>query len=120
MPPGDFVHDDLPAIVFNRDVSESGLDIWINDFWGMPMKLKESHKSYRPLTTLSFRYFIALSTIVFIQQIFLLISEMSRAVISQTHNNSQNCILNNNPNDSCFAVCLQVTKFGSVSFLKRS
>jgi hypothetical protein len=28
----------------------------LNDFWGMRMKLKESHKSYRPLTTLTFRW----------------------------------------------------------------
>lgn len=55
---GDFVHDDLPAIVFNRDVSDgtsSIADMLQNDFWGMKMKLKESHKSYRPLTTLTFR-----------------------------------------------------------------
>lgn len=55
---GDFVHDDLPAIVYNRDVLGTSplADILVNDFWGMRMKLKESHKSYRPLTTLSFRY----------------------------------------------------------------
>lgn len=54
---GDFVHDDLPAIVYNRDVVGSSplSDIFVNDFWGMRMRLKESHKSYRPLTTLSFR-----------------------------------------------------------------
>lgn len=56
---GDFVHDDLPAIVYNRDVlgTSSLSDMLLNDFWGMRMKLKESHKSYRPLTTLTFRYF---------------------------------------------------------------
>lgn len=59
---GDFVHDDLPAIVFNKDVlgTSPAVDMLLNDFWGMRMKLKESHKSYRPLTTLSFRYFITL------------------------------------------------------------
>lgn len=56
---GDFVHDDLPAIVYNRDVlgTSSLSEMLLNDFWGMRMKLKESHKSYRPLTTLTFRYF---------------------------------------------------------------
>ncbi|KAL7019450.1 hypothetical protein ACKWTF_011123 [Chironomus riparius] len=55
--PGNFVHDDLPAIVYNRDVlgTTSVFDMLLNDFWGMRMKLKESHKSYRPLTTLTFR-----------------------------------------------------------------
>lgn len=55
---GDFVHDDLPAIVMNRDVlgTNSLLDLLKNDFWGMPMSEKLSHKSYRPLTTLTFRY----------------------------------------------------------------
>lgn len=55
---GDFVHDDLPAIVYNRDVlgTSSLADMLLNDFWGMRMKQKESHKSYRPLTTLTFRY----------------------------------------------------------------
>lgn len=59
---GDFVHDDLPAIVYNRDVlgTSSITDMLLNDFWGMRMKLKESHKSYRPLTTLTFRYSIFL------------------------------------------------------------
>lgn len=55
---GDFVHDDLPAIVMNRDVlgTNSLFDLLKNDFWGMPMSEKLSHKSYRPLTTLTFRY----------------------------------------------------------------
>lgn len=55
---GDFVHDDLPAIVYNRDVlgTSSIADMLLNDFWGMRMRQKESHKSYRPLTTLTFRY----------------------------------------------------------------
>ncbi|CRL08148.1 CLUMA_CG020877, isoform A, partial [Clunio marinus] len=54
---GDFVHDDLPAIVYNNDVlgTASIADLMVNDFWGVRMKLKESHKSYRPLTTLTFR-----------------------------------------------------------------
>jgi len=54
---GDFVHDDIPAIVQNRDVSgeTSILDVFRNDFWGTPMSDPNSHKSYRPLTTLTFR-----------------------------------------------------------------
>ncbi|KFB36256.1 hypothetical protein ZHAS_00003372 [Anopheles sinensis] len=54
---GDFVHDDIPAITLNKDVL--GLSpvaqVFRNDFWGTPMADLSSHKSYRPLTTLTFR-----------------------------------------------------------------
>lgn len=55
---GDFVHDDLPAIVQNPDVlgTTSIRKLFTNDFWGRPMSDPESHKSYRPITTLTFRY----------------------------------------------------------------
>ncbi|GBP70758.1 Transmembrane and TPR repeat-containing protein 3 [Eumeta japonica] len=55
---GDFVHDDIPAVVANKDVTgESPLyQVFLNDFWGTPMADPASHKSYRPLTTLSFRF----------------------------------------------------------------
>lgn len=54
---GEFVHDDIPAIVTNADVTggNSVLKIFKNDFWGTPMSDTGSHKSYRPLTTLTFR-----------------------------------------------------------------
>ncbi|XP_025602566.1 protein O-mannosyl-transferase TMTC1-like isoform X2 [Athalia rosae] len=54
---GDFVHDDIPAIVRNKDVlaSSSVINILRDDFWGTPMQDPNSHKSYRPLTTLTFR-----------------------------------------------------------------
>lgn len=54
---GDFVHDDIPAITMNKDVlglSSVG-QVFRNDFWGTPMADVGSHKSYRPLTTLTFR-----------------------------------------------------------------
>ena len=56
---GDFVHDDVAAIVNNRDVTGAGeagwLGMWTNDFWGMAIRDRRSHKSYRPLTILTFR-----------------------------------------------------------------
>jgi len=54
---GDFVHDDLSAIKGNEDVSgQTGIgEIFLNDFWGKPMADPNSHKSYRPLTILTFR-----------------------------------------------------------------
>ncbi|XP_046645725.1 protein O-mannosyl-transferase TMTC1-like isoform X2 [Daphnia pulicaria] len=61
---GDFVHDDLSAVRYNEDVtagsdadgrSKSG-SIWSNDFWGTALSDVKSHKSYRPLTVLSFRW----------------------------------------------------------------
>ncbi|PSN56373.1 Transmembrane and TPR repeat-containing protein 3 [Blattella germanica] len=55
---GDFVHDDIPAVTQNKDVL--GLSpishVFRNDFWGTAMSDINSHKSYRPLTTLTFRY----------------------------------------------------------------
>lgn len=57
---GDFVHDDIPAVTLNKDVT--GLNpighVFKNDFWGTPMAEISSHKSYRPLTTLTFRQVI--------------------------------------------------------------
>ncbi|XP_053600294.1 protein O-mannosyl-transferase TMTC1-like [Plodia interpunctella] len=60
---GDFVHDDIPAIVTNGDVTgtNSLKQLFLDDFWGTPMADVNSHKSYRPLTTLSFRLNHALS-----------------------------------------------------------
>lgn len=56
---GDFVHDDLPAIVNNPDVTcNSNCDwrqVFVNDFWGKRLTDPTSHKSYRPLTVLTFR-----------------------------------------------------------------
>ena len=64
---GDFVHDDLSAVMYNGDVTaaggsadgssgRSGGSIWSNDFWGTALSDAKSHKSYRPLTVLSFRF----------------------------------------------------------------
>ncbi|XP_074604722.1 protein O-mannosyl-transferase TMTC1-like [Brevipalpus obovatus] len=54
---GDFVHDDIEAIKQSPDVTghTSIYQLFLNDFWGRPMKDPLSHKSYRPLTVLSFR-----------------------------------------------------------------
>ncbi|XP_060067782.1 protein O-mannosyl-transferase TMTC1-like [Ylistrum balloti] len=55
---GDFVHDDMFAIKSNRDArgESSFSEIFYNDFWGKPMSDKTSHKSYRPITVLTFRW----------------------------------------------------------------
>ena len=55
--PCDFVFDDTLAIVDNADV-RPGSDlraILRNDFWGKAITAEDSHKSYRPLTILTFR-----------------------------------------------------------------
>ena len=55
---GEFVHDDLSAITTNRDVigaSPSAWDFLRNDFWGTALVDPRSHKSYRPLTVLTFK-----------------------------------------------------------------
>ena len=54
---GDLVHDDKFAILENPDISNQ-LDVasvFRNDFWGTPIRTPKSHKSYRPLTILSFK-----------------------------------------------------------------
>lgn len=54
---GEFVHDDVWAIVNNPDVrpGSSLLSIFSNDFWGKRMADNTSHKSYRPLCVLTFK-----------------------------------------------------------------
>ncbi|XP_041441947.1 protein O-mannosyl-transferase TMTC1 isoform X2 [Xenopus laevis] len=54
---GEFVHDDVWAILNNPDSrGETPLStIFQNDFWGKAMNANTSHKSYRPLCVLSFR-----------------------------------------------------------------
>ena len=59
----DFTFDDNSAILSNNDVqSDSSIwNVFQNDFWGTNIKSNLSHKSYRPLTVLSFKlnYFLA-------------------------------------------------------------
>ena len=59
---GDLVHDDIFAIKDNADVTSSTpiSELFRNDFWGKPMSSVVSHKSYRPLTVLTFRFNYAL------------------------------------------------------------
>ena len=54
---GDFVFDDVYAIVQNPDVYSSTplSNLLKHDFWGFPLQSETSHKSFRPLTTLTFR-----------------------------------------------------------------
>lgn len=57
---GTFVYDDHQCIVDNPHVATGYLadvlkpPFWLADFWGNPVKSASSHKSWRPLTTLSF------------------------------------------------------------------
>ena len=56
---GDFVHDDRFAIVDNADVNPALAplsNLLVNDFWGAPISSNTSHKSFRPLTTATFRF----------------------------------------------------------------
>ncbi|XP_078712560.1 protein O-mannosyl-transferase TMTC1 isoform X1 [Lampetra fluviatilis] len=54
---GDFVHDDLLAIVGNPDAQPGAplSRLMGHDFWGKSMRSPSSHKSYRPLCVLTFR-----------------------------------------------------------------
>uniref|UniRef100_A0A4W5N3W4 Protein O-mannosyl-transferase TMTC3 n=1 Tax=Hucho hucho TaxID=62062 RepID=A0A4W5N3W4_9TELE len=52
-----FVFDDVSAILDNKDLRPATplRNLFLNDFWGTPMAEERSHKSYRPLTVLTFR-----------------------------------------------------------------
>ncbi|XP_069905700.1 protein O-mannosyl-transferase TMTC1 isoform X1 [Oryctolagus cuniculus] len=55
---GEFVHDDVWAIVNNPDVRPGAPlrgGVFSNDFWGKGMAENTSHKSYRPLCVLTFK-----------------------------------------------------------------
>lgn len=53
----DFVFDDVTAVKTNKDLRphSAWTNLMVNDFWGTPMHKERSHKSYRPLTVLTFR-----------------------------------------------------------------
>eukprot|EP00978_Attheya_sp_CCMP212_P025954 scaffold84480_cov51-Attheya_sp.AAC.2 len=68
---GPFIYDDVASIVNNGAVSAASIEEmapWQNvfrcDFWGTPMELPQSNKSYRPITTLTFRWNMMLSHIL--------------------------------------------------------
>ena len=51
-----YVWDDRAAIVSNQDVQRTPIwEIFSHDFWGQDIMHVASHKSYRPLTVLSYR-----------------------------------------------------------------
>ncbi|XP_043224720.1 protein O-mannosyl-transferase Tmtc3-like [Amphibalanus amphitrite] len=54
----DFVFDDISAVKDNRDLRPHTplTNLLHNDFWGTPMEKEQSHKSYRPLCVLTFRW----------------------------------------------------------------
>jgi len=54
---GEFVHDDVVAVVKNNDVRPHTplVDMLRHDFWGQSISSPRSHKSYRPLCVATFR-----------------------------------------------------------------
>ncbi|XP_031568879.1 protein O-mannosyl-transferase TMTC4-like [Actinia tenebrosa] len=55
---GDFVFDDSEAIVGNKDLRPDTpfWKLFLHDFWGGTLTSNDSHKSYRPLTVLTYRW----------------------------------------------------------------
>ena len=53
----DFVFDDSEAILNNKDLNpETSVGtVFTHDFWGQKVTANTSHKSYRPLTILTFK-----------------------------------------------------------------
>uniref|UniRef100_A0A8C8RUT3 dolichyl-phosphate-mannose--protein mannosyltransferase n=1 Tax=Pelusios castaneus TaxID=367368 RepID=A0A8C8RUT3_9SAUR len=60
---GEFVHDDVWAIVNNPDVRAAAplAALFADDFWGKGMAENSSHKSYRPLCVLTFKLNVLLA-----------------------------------------------------------
>ena len=60
-----FVYDDRGTVTKNAAVASPAstpvAEIWRNDFWGERLTNPSSHKSFRPLTTMSFRWNTVLS-----------------------------------------------------------
>ena len=54
---GEFVWDDRAAVVNNREArwDAAWASLSSTDFWGQRLTLATSHKSWRPLTTLTYR-----------------------------------------------------------------
>ncbi|KAG2501825.1 hypothetical protein HYH03_000324 [Edaphochlamys debaryana] len=56
--PANFAFDDNFAVIYNGDVTNDAntlAGMLTHDFWGQRIASEQSHKSYRPLTVLSFR-----------------------------------------------------------------
>ena len=79
---GDFVHDDIPAVVRNKDVLAQNpwTSILKDDFWGTPMHDINSHKSYRPLTTLTFRWVQSALRYLFVLAVYCIPGTRSRVI----------------------------------------
>ena len=55
---GKFAYDDRGTVVKNPMVQpehSEWADLWTHDFWGEELRSKHSHKSFRPLTSITFR-----------------------------------------------------------------
>ena len=52
-----FCFDDKAAVLENKDIlpTTPWASVWMNDFWGTPIHMSHSHKSYRPLCVATFR-----------------------------------------------------------------
>ncbi|CAG2105928.1 unnamed protein product [Medioppia subpectinata] len=63
----EFVFDDTEAILNNKDVmSDTTLSqVFANDFWGTTITHNSSHKSFRPLTVLTFRFIRRLDQLIY-------------------------------------------------------
>mmetsp|Transcript_23264 Transcript_23264/g.71571 ORF Transcript_23264/g.71571 Transcript_23264/m.71571 type:complete len:706 (-) Transcript_23264:438-2555(-) len=61
----DIVWDDRVAVALNRDLQLTTpvTNLWCHDYWGQPMAAVDSHKSWRPLATLTFRWNYAIHSL---------------------------------------------------------
>nr|XP_020489616.1 protein O-mannosyl-transferase TMTC4 [Labrus bergylta] len=113
---GEFVFDDSEAIVNNKDLRPATPlnNIWSNDFWGSNLSSNSSHKSYRPLTVLTFRlsYLLAgglhpvgfhVLNIILHAVISALMIDVFAILIGGLAYDETGCVLNNAPKTSLLA-----------------
>ncbi|XP_010783056.1 protein O-mannosyl-transferase TMTC4 [Notothenia coriiceps] len=116
---GEFVFDDSEAIINNKDLKPTTPlnNIWSNDFWGSNLSSNSSHKSYRPLTVLTFRlnYLLAgglhpvgfhVLNIILHAVISALMIDMFAILIGGLAHDENGRILNNAPKTSLLAALL--------------
>eukprot|EP00742_Colponemidia_sp_Colp-10_P017121 GILJ01019668.1.p1 GENE.GILJ01019668.1~~GILJ01019668.1.p1 ORF type:complete len:595 (-),score=72.55 GILJ01019668.1:203-1987(-) len=103
---GEFVYDDIAAITSNRVITEtqSWTALWRMDYWGVDIVSNESCKSYRPLTSLSFKLNYAVGEADPVG--FHLVNVLLHAIVSVlvTHLTARLC-RNSTPNSHSFGCC---------------
>ncbi|VVC24336.1 Hypothetical protein CINCED_3A015339 [Cinara cedri] len=105
---GAFVFDDSEAVVNNHDVNLKTplIKIFSHDFWGTRLTNHASHKSYRPLTILSFRFNVWVNNGILSPKAFHLTNIILHAFVSCQFLFVYNLLFNGNAPKTSFLAAL--------------